>query len=225
MLGLVTIGQSPRDDMVPEMLPHLGTGPSSVIERGALDGLAREAVASLAPEPDGGHVLTTRLADGSSVVLDHDRAAGRVQAAVAWCEERGVDATLIVCTGEFPPLEHRRPLLFAERLLTHGVAGLCDPADPVGIVCPLPEQEEMSRTKWSGAAGELHVAAATPYAEDAAQAVADKSAELARRGARSIVLDCMGYTEEMRSAAARAAGVPVLLARAVVARLAGEVHQ
>ncbi|MFB4315075.1 AroM family protein [Actinomadura sp. 21ATH] len=225
MLGLVTIGQSPRDDMVPEMLPHLGAGPASVIERGALDGLGGGEIAALAPAPGAAHVLTTRLADGSSVVLDHDRTIGRVEAAVAWLEERGVDATLVVCTGEFPPLRHRRPLLFAERLLTHGVAGLCDPADAVGIVCPLPEQEGMSRTKWAGVAGEVRVAAATPYAGGAAGAVAAAAEGLAAGGARWIVLDCMGYTEEMRAAAARAAGVPVLLARTVVARLAGEVHR
>jgi protein AroM len=224
MLGLVTIGQSPRDDMVPEMLPHLGAGPASVVERGALDGLSREQIAELAPAA-GGHVLTTRLADGSPVVLDHDRTLGRVQDAVAWLEDRGVDATVIVCTGEFPPLRHSRPLLFAERLLTGGVAGLCDPSDLVGIVCPLPEQDAMSRTKWSKVVGRTAVAPATPYADGAAGAVAEAAASLAAEGARWIVLDCMGYTEAMREAAARAAGVPVLLARSVVARLAGEVHR
>ncbi|WP_369268562.1 AroM family protein, partial [Streptomyces harbinensis] len=37
-----------------------------------------------------------------------------------------------------------------------------------------------------------------------------------------IVLDCIGYTERMRRAAAEAAGRPVLLARSLAIRLAAE---
>lgn len=47
VLGIVTIGQSPRSDMVPEMLQWL---PSSVEvrERGALDGLSAADLEALA---------------------------------------------------------------------------------------------------------------------------------------------------------------------------------
>lgn len=220
-LGVLTIGQSPRVDMVPELERWLP--PVELVERGALDELTEADIAGLAPSGEGRHVLTTRLADGSSVVLDHDLVVPRVQGAVEWLERAGVDATLVVCTGEFPPLRHARPLLFAERLLVSGVTGLCDAADVLGVVCPLPEQEAMSIAKWGGGTGGIEVAAATPYDDAAMETVPAAAAELAGRGARWIVLDCMGYTDAMRRAAREAAGVPVLLARSVVARLAGEV--
>lgn len=210
-LGVVTIGQSPRADMVPEMAGWLP--PVEIVERGALDGLTRDAI----PVATGDDVLTTRMADGSSVVIDHAYVNGRVQDAITWLERSGVDATLLVCTGEFPPMRHARPLLLAERLLVSGVRGIAE--DGLGIVCPLPEQAGMSLEKW----GDVKVAAATPYAADALDTVAAAARELAGRGARWIVLDCMGYTDAMRRAARDAAGVPVLLARSVVARLAGEV--
>ncbi|BCJ34298.1 hypothetical protein Athai_18010 [Actinocatenispora thailandica] len=219
-LGLVTIGQSPRVDMVPEMLPALGLPASAVTERGALDGMSGAQIAALGPAAGAEHVLTTRLADGTSVLLDHDAAVGAVQDAVTEVG-RAVHATLVVCTGTFPPLAHDGPLLFAEPLLLGGVAALCA-GEPVGIVCPLPEQEAMSRRKWEPVVGAVTVAAATPYADGAVAAVAAAAARLAAGGATRIVLDCMGYTAAMRSAATEAAGVPVLLARSVVARLAGE---
>ncbi|GAB3417165.1 AroM family protein [Flindersiella endophytica] len=220
-LGVLTIGQSPRVDLTPELARWLP--PVELVERGALDELTRDEIAKLAPGDEVGHVLTTRLTDGSSVVLDHDLVVPRVQAAVDWLELAGVDATVVVCTGEFPPLRHDRPLLFAERLLVSGVTGLCDPGDVLGVVCPLPEQEAMSVAKWGSVAATTEVAAATPYDGVALDSVPAAAAELAERGARWIVLDCMGYTGAMRQAAQEAAGIPVLLARSVVARLACEV--
>ncbi|WP_020573155.1 AroM family protein [Actinopolymorpha alba] len=230
-LGVVTIGQSPRIDMVPEMLPWLRSAVAGteveIVERGALDGLSPDEIAALAPSGTANHVLTTRLADGSAVVLDHDPMMARVQVAIRWLEDpaqAGVDATLVVCTGEFPALDHQRPLLLAERLFVAGVRGLCgaEPDGVLGVICPLPEQEGMSLGKWSGVAGRVEVVAASPYVEGARDAVAAAARQLASRGVRWILLDCMGYTEEMRAAARAVSDVPVLLARSVVARLAGE---
>jgi protein AroM len=63
---------------------------------------------------------------------------------------------------------------------------------------------------------------ADPYADGAADAIPAAVGRLARQGARIALLDCMGYTESSHEAAAARAGIPVLLARSVVGRLAGE---
>jgi protein AroM len=42
-------------------------------------------------------------------------------------------------------------------------------------------------------------------------------------GVDYVILDCMGYTQEMKDLVRKEAGAPVLLARSVVARLAAEV--
>lgn len=224
-LGVVTIGQTPRIDMVPELSGWLP--PVEVVERGALDGLSGSEIARMAPPAGAKHVLTTRLTDGSSVVLDHDAVVSRVENAIGWLEQAGVDATLVVCTGEFQDLAHERPLLLAERLFVSGVEGLCGGdtkgGGVLGVVCPLPQQIAMSFAKWAGVAARVEVAAATPYDGGTPASVAAAAADLAGRGARWIVLDCMGYTDAMRAAARQESGVPVLLARSVVARLAGEV--
>jgi protein AroM len=66
-LGLVTIGQTPRTDVVPEMAEVLGPG-IEIVERGALDGLDIQAITALAPGP-GDEVLVTRLRGGAPVFV------------------------------------------------------------------------------------------------------------------------------------------------------------
>lgn len=48
-VGMITVGQSPRDDIVPNMSQVLGAN-IEVFENGALDGLSMEEIRSLAPK-------------------------------------------------------------------------------------------------------------------------------------------------------------------------------
>ncbi|OIV37901.1 hypothetical protein BIV57_08575 [Mangrovactinospora gilvigrisea] len=224
-LGLVTIGQAPRTDVHTDAAPLL-TG-IRLAEHGALDddvfdGPA-DATAALAPDP-GEAPLVTRLRDGGSVVLGHRALMPRLERAVARAEGDGAAATLLLCTGRFPAVRSARPLLFAETLFQRAASALVGEA-PVGIVCPRADQAADVAARWSALLpGRVRALGATPYAPpaEALAGVASAAAELASAGAEWLVLDCVGYTEEMRSAAARAAGVPVLLARSMALRLAAE---
>ncbi|MFJ4919855.1 AroM family protein [Streptomyces sp. NPDC088725] len=224
-LGLVTIGQAPRTDLLGDILPLLGG--LRPVEHGALDQdvfdgptgeRARRAVAPAAGEAP----LISRLRDGSSVVLGHDALAPRTRDAVARCEDEGAGATLLLCTGSFPPVPATGPLLYAESLVQYGVRAVAG-ADPVGVVCPHPGQREDVRRRWAGVLpGAVRVEPADPYDRDAPATVAAAARRLAGAGSRWLVLDCVGYTECMRAAAGRAAAVPVLLARTLAVRLAAE---
>lgn len=227
-LGLVTIGQAPRTDLRPDAEPLLPG--IRLIEHGALDedvftGAAEEETRRLlAPEP-GEAPLVSRLRDGGSVVLGHGALVPRLERAVARAEGDGAAATLLLCTGHFPAVRSARPLLYAEPLVQHTVAALVG-GDPVGLVCPHPGQAADVSARWSALLpGRVTAAGADPYAprDEALTQVAAAARELAAGGAAWLVLDCIGYTEEMRRAAARAAGRPVLLARSLAVRAAAEV--
>ena len=215
VLGLVTIGQTPRTDLVPH-LSRYWPG-VQVLEAGALDGLTSGQVRDTPIRP-GDEQLTSRLADGSSVAFGRDLILERLQGCISGLERDGADAVLLMCTGTFPAFDHDRPLLSAHSLLLGAVAALAD--GPLGVLCPLPEQAEGSRAKFAHL-GEVLVEVRDPYRDDAEQ-LREAAGALVRRGATTLVMDCMGYTDEQR-ATARAAGVPVILARSVVARLAAEV--
>lgn len=220
-LGVVTIGQSPRADLTGELAAYLPAG-TSLLERGAIDDLGSSAIAALAPDTDE-DTLTSRLRDGEPVVLDRKRLVPRLEEAISALEQQGAEVNLLVCTGTFPPLHHGRPLLDAERLLVSGVGAVVDGSRPLGVVVPRPAQHNVLAGRWERAlGGPVLVDNADPYAGGAAEAIPAAVGRLARQGARIVLLDCMGYTEASREAAAARTGIPVLLARSVVGRLAGE---
>lgn len=217
-LGVVTIGQAPRDDLVPELVPLLP--PCRIVERGALDGLSPAEIAGMAPR-DGEAVFSSRLANGTGVVFGHDQALPLVERAVARAEDDGADVVLIVCGGSFPPLVHRRPLLLTEALAHHAVAALTGD-QRVGVVRPLPKQLDDGARAWERTLGRpvSGTAAASPYS-DGLSVIAAAAAGLAE-GCDVIILDCIGYDERMRAAAVAASGRSVLLIRSLAARLVGE---
>jgi protein AroM len=72
-VGLITVGQAPRSDVVPDMAAILGGG-VEIVEAGALDGLTREQIAPLAPEGDD-EILVT--GDGSAAAISSTRSSRR----------------------------------------------------------------------------------------------------------------------------------------------------
>lgn len=224
-LGLVTIGQAPRSDLAGDVGPWLGG--LRPIEHGALDrdvftGPQGEHTRAALSPAEGEAPLISRLRDGSSVLLGHEALAPRMREAVARCETDGAGATLLLCTGNFPPVPATRPLLYAEPLVQQGVRAVAG-EEPVGIVCPLPAQREDVTRRWSALLpGAVQAEPADPYAADAHGQIATAAERLAAGGCRWLVLDCIGYTEAMRATAAAAAALPTLLARALAVRLAAE---
>jgi protein AroM len=222
VLGLVTIGQAPRHDLLPDVLPLLSD--VDVVEHGALDPLGdaptAEALDALLPVP-GEAPLTSRLRDGRAVVMGHRALDGLLADAVRRSEDDGAAVTLLLCTGRFDALPARRPLMAAEPLAQRGVQALAGDR-AVGLVCPLPEQADDVRARWQDVLpGPVATASASPYI-DGEDALAAAAKRLAAGGAALLVLDCIGYTERMRAVAARATGLPVLLARTLAVRLAVE---
>lgn len=205
----VTIGQTPRTDLVPELASWLPDG-TAVREVGVLDGVDAGTVAAWAPAP-GEARLVTRMADGGQAVVAKARIQARLQAVLDSRPRDPAAVTVLLCTGSFPGLRGPGVFLDAQHLVDHGVAALCAGMSRIGLLLPLAEQADDFH--WKPAAHqEVHVAHASPYAEDRFEAAAQ---ELARCDV--VVMHCMGYTEEQRRRVTRVSGRPVLLARRLVA--------
>ena len=175
-LGLLTIGQSPRPDLV-QTLPVLS--PFAQVEAGALDGLAAAAI----PLAAGAFPLTTRLADGGTVVVDEAFLLPRMQAAVHRLEDAGVAAILLMCAGTFGPVTSRVPLVkpFELTVATLRTWGWTRPL----VVCPFAAQEAPMRARWTDAGFDAHVITAQVDDVDAIRAAA--------AGCQCIVLDYFGH--------------------------------
>ena len=216
-VGAVTIGQTPRGDIVGEMEKILGPG-VRLVEAGALDGLARADIDALAPAPGDTDALITHLRDGTNVIVAKRRIVPHLQA----CLDRlatDVDAFVILCAGVFPPFTSRRPVLLPERCLAAMVDATFD-GGRLGVLVPIIEQVDSSAKRWAGVDARVLVTVASPY-DDPSRLIA--ACETLRRGGVSlVVMECQGFTSAMKQVVRDVTGAPALLPATVLARVLAE---
>jgi len=217
-VAAVTIGQSPRSDIIPELVEIWG-GRVDVVERGALDGLTREEIEEFAPA-EGDYTLVTRLADGSSVTVAKRYILPRIVEALRELDAQAPDCIILLCTGDFPAVSTSALLVKPDVVLHSAVSAIA--ADrKVGVMTPSPLQIEQAKIKWSRMASQISAASASPYSGDEDELLR-AAMKLKSAGAEIIVMDCMGYTLGMKRAVQHRTGLSVILARSLVARIAAE---
>ncbi len=215
-LGVITIGQAPRNDVMPQMLPFL---PKSLDIRqvGALDGLTDEEVNGLAPHPTD-YVLHTRLRNGSPVTIGREAVRPLVQTRIEELDMDGVNPILLLCTGEFPELHSRGMLIEPDRLLVNIVRGLG--ARRIAVFVPLASQVGALTDRWGSPGVVTSFVSASPYTE--LGEVTDAARKLQAQALDVVIMDCMGYTRQHKQAVGEITGRPVVLASSMIARVVGE---
>jgi len=222
-IGMITIGQSPREDIVSVMRNHF-TQQVEILQRGALDDLDLSTVAELRPKP-GQPTLVTRMRDGTEVKVTHEAVLPLMRKRIETLLAEGVELIVLLCTGEFPELQSERMLLRPGKLLHGLITALVDGAR-LGVVMPsasqLPSPEERREERWG--ASDVVVTSASPYAEPEVRAKEWKRAaeELKEGGVDLVYLGCMGMDEEMKKIVQQVTRKPVILASSVVARMVDE---
>ena len=218
-IGIVTIGQSPRDDAASQMRRYL-THEAQILQRGALDDLDPEAVAALRPK-EGQHTLVTKLRDGSEVKVAHEEVVPRMQKAVDALVEEGAELIVLWCTGDFPMLQAERPILRPGKLLRAVLTALAGEAR-LGVVVPSAEQVPIGQQQLAGL--DVVVTHASPYAasETWEEAWRRAARELNASGVDLVYLDCMGMDEGAKSIVRQVTHKPVVLASSVVSRIVDE---
>jgi protein AroM len=217
VVGLVTIGQSPRPDVVPEMAAVIGPG-VDVREAGVLDGLSRAQIDALQPTGDD-EILVTRLRDGAAVFLGKEKIVETVEQRVAALERAGATLTALLCTGDFPKLRAARPIVQPQPVLVGAVRGMSWPGR-LGVVVPSVPHVPQAVERWRGEGFDPVVTALSPYEEEDPAAL--RRAAEGVRGSGLVVLDCMGFGRKTRDEMRELTGVPVLLANLLVARVIAE---
>lgn len=213
-IGMITIGQSPRLDVVPEMQEILG-GELEVMEAGALDGLNLEEVRQFAPRK-GDYILCTRMADGTEVVVARRLIIPRVQRCIDLLARKGAEVVVFLCTGRFPEFSCKRLFVEPQRIVDHFILALDGEHAKIGLLVPLSEQIEQAGKIQSRLKGSIIIKAASPYVPG--DEVSRAAEGLKKRGPAVIVMHCMGYTQAMKERVREITGRPTVLARSLVAR-------
>jgi len=214
-IGILTIGQSPRDDVTPTMKRIFGEE-IKVIERGGLDRFTEDQLHIIAPKSSEPTYIS-RLRNGKSIKISKKKLLPLLQQELHQLEKE-VDVTIMLCTGDFPTLKTKKPIIFPDKVLTHMIKAIHSNGK-LGLIIPLSEQKKSLNEKWNNLKEKIEVGVASPYADDDIEQEAKK---LTENGVNMIVLDCMGYNEQHKKRAQSTSNIPVILPRTLVAHIAKE---
>ncbi|MCR9074114.1 MAG: AroM family protein [Alphaproteobacteria bacterium] len=209
-VAVVTLGQTPRIDVVPELCEMAGR-PMEAMEFGVLDGVDAETLGRIAPGP-GETALITRLRDGSDIVMSIDWTSDRMQE--IYSEIAGIDIDLVVLMssllGAVPA--PARTTIFCDRVVSRTIETFADAGLKVGIVLSLDSQGDMVVRERTRQPDMVRAAIARPGDGAALAGAIDELAEC-----DVLILHSVTYSEEERRKAATRSGKPVVLARRLVA--------
>lgn len=215
-LGIITIGQSPRVDLTGDMLNILRKD-IEVIERGVLDSYTLKEVNEYFKPIEGEPRLVSRMRDGNQVILDEDKIIKELQN-VIYELEKEVDMILLLCTGKFPKLCSKKTLVIPKPIVKSVVDVLRD-GKKIGVVIPDISQKDDIKLWWKSAGIDIEIFVCSPYnPNNTFDHIAFKDDSI-----ECIVLDCMGYTQEIKSKIIGKTGKKVILPRTLLARIINEI--
>jgi protein AroM len=211
--AFVTIGQSPRVDLVPEMREELAAmlpgRTLDVSEIGVLDGLSdteMDAMRAQAGEPR----FVTRLADGQEIMVSTQRIETALNTLLKRIDGQ-FDIIVLLCTGTSVTRVEKSLLVEAQGLVDGMTGALASGARRLGVVVPDAAQID-GFCESHGLPEDARCRACSPYTGTDFEAV---GRELA--GCDLIVMHCIGYTADMARQVQLASGARILLSRRIVA--------
>lgn len=205
----LTVGQTPRVDVLPDILAHM-TLPVDVEEFGALDGLSDGEIAALAPRPDE-LCLITRLRDGREVLVSKPRVAERLETILRSLDSQRFDLVVILSTGLFREFESPCPMVNAQRAMEASIDAVAAAGQTVGVIYPAHRQvAENAGYSMPG------VSLRFSYAESGmADSLREAAADL--DSCDLIVLNSVSFSDADRIIVTQHTGKQVILARRMVA--------
>lgn len=212
-IGVVTIGQSPRPDVIGEIERVLGED-VEILEKGALDDFTLEDVRNIKIK-EGQGVLVTRMRDGTEIKITHEVVNPIIQKRITELETEGVEIILLVCTGRFPEFESK-VLVVQPSNIIRGVSRASIRTGRMASISPSMQQIGGSPREREEDGLVTYLDSASPYGPmEEVEKLGDR---LAKQDVEFIVLNCMGFTHVHKRVIREKTGKPVLQSSAIVAR-------
>lgn len=211
-IGLVTIGQSPRNDIVPGLMNML-PAQFNLVESGALDDLGEAEIDALAPVSDD-YPLYTRLANGQSVTVAKRLIIPRVQACINQLNTSGADVIALLCSGAFPVFRSRATLLLPNQMVDLVIKSALDKRRRIAVLLPLPSQIKPTQRRF-GNDDHLLLFSLAPSANNSA--IDQVALGLKDSRVDLVVLRCFSYSLAMKDAIASKTSSRTVLARSLLA--------
>lgn len=220
-LGVITIGEAPRLDVEPTFKRILGEN-QEITQVGVLDGLTKEEAELTFKPVKNEYTMVSRFQNGDSVRMSRNKITPVIQKKIDELEEIGCKKIFLLCTGVFYGLKTRGAVFIEpEKIIPSTIMALIG-NHRLGIIGPLEKQESILKEKWCGLKNPPYYVSASPYIYSKKE-LRRAARTLAEHDVKLILLDCMGYVEEMRQVVkAEVNGIPVVLSNALLIKLISE---
>ena len=192
-MGIITIGQSPRPDVIEEIQRVIG-GEYEIVEKGALDDYLPEELGKIKLQ-SGERLLVTRLRNGQEMKVSHEFIVSKIQNCVDYLEEKNIEIILLLCTGKFPDFNSKH-LIIQPSEIVRGTIAASLRRGKLAVILPAKEQIPKMASDLYGLELKVYYDSASPYGsinevENMAKRVSKENVDL-------VFLNCMGFTHKMK---------------------------
>lgn len=187
MFTLLTIGQTPREDL---MKAFIKGGVQDVQLVGALDGVSESEIKSLEKVP-GEEKLYVVHNNGTSNI-SHDCIEERIDKLIRQYENSS-DAIALLCMSEFKSRSDQTTIIYPIKELREKASDI-NSDDTTIIFIPIKEQLSSANLKWANLKGDKQFVVANPKAENVLELL---NKEITLHSPSYIILDCYGYDYEL----------------------------
>lgn len=218
-IGFATIGEAPRDDLVPILRQQLPAD-LEVVEAGVLDDLSQEAILELNTRDETLHMVT-RTRSGASYRLNYQLTLPHMQKVVDGLVNQGVDLVVILCGADWTPIQARVPIINPGSLFPKLIQALGSGLK-LGVIKPDAGQVAHTETQYRQLGLDPYVTAASPYQSDRLALAREAACFLKEHKVDLIWMTCVGMDEAMRTAVQEVLPKPTILAQSILARVIDE---
>ncbi len=215
-IGMLTIGQSPRGDIIPGLLEILGEG-YEIIEAGALDDHTLDDVNKIDLNPEH-YILVSRMRDGTEIKITKKYVVPLMQRQLDRIEDQGVRLTVVMCTGRFPQFKSKGLVVTPSEVLRGVVEGALKEGR-LGVVFPTAEQKAYAEKEFGRPGVEVYADSVSPYEADDVEGLLKR---LKEQDLDLIFLNCFGFPSWFKEKIVEATGKPVIQSNALIARVLKE---
>ncbi|MFP3919084.1 AroM family protein [Lysinibacillus telephonicus] len=190
MIGLITLGTSPRLDLLSYFEEHC-RGDKFILV-GALDGLSNDSIKNLTVH-EGKYPLSVRIGTQSEVI-DIEVLKPFIEKQINHLHELGCKRAVLLCSGEFDFFFKSQIPIIRPSFLLEGTVKANQNNKNILVVSPIKEQIAANEKKWRSY-GFNPIVIAIPPTDFSCKQI--KNA-LPNDYVSQIVLDCISYTREHR---------------------------
>jgi len=189
VIGLLTIGQSPRTDITSELRMSLYDN-LKCVESGLLDGMSDYDREKFVASDKDKNILISRLRNGEEIVLSETRILPLLKLKVHELLSLEVEEVVLLCSGYFPEFDCNTTLPYK---LLFNIADTELKGKKLGVILPSYSQKEETLQQYlKTSIFDVIVEAASPYSDDLV-AIDLAAQKLKEWRADMIIMDCFGY--------------------------------